>query len=184
MPVFETILAIIAAFTGGATVFQGWKAANRDGQALALSKSLALGPTRVQSEYDRHYNRMGEKFAMGDDTANNSLSNILNNMLQQQLMDSLYALLNDESGAALLGRLVSTSDNARNGTIRVLGDQYQRLAIAAPIARSPQVDAFCDVCHSGIYGTRYKCKICPDYDECEQCYKTTGYHAGHAFYAL
>jgi hypothetical protein len=66
MPIIEIVCAIIGAFTGGLTVFQGHKAAKRDKESLALSRSLSSGSSSVQSEYDRHYNRMGERFARGD----------------------------------------------------------------------------------------------------------------------
>ena len=36
----------------------------------------------------------------------------------------------------------------------------------------------CDGCSSGIYGTRYKCLMCPDYDLCSSCEKK-GTHVNH-----
>ena len=36
----------------------------------------------------------------------------------------------------------------------------------------------CDGCSSAIYGTRFKCLVCPDYDLCSSC-ETKGLHVDH-----
>jgi hypothetical protein len=43
-------------------------------------------------------------------------------------------------------------------------------------------NVYCDGCQQGIYGIRYKCKNCPDYDLCESC-MGKGIHTtlGHTF---
>ena len=40
------------------------------------------------------------------------------------------------------------------------------------------VGVTCDGCSSAIYGTRYKCLVCPDYDLCSSCEKK-GEHVDH-----
>ncbi|KAL1737280.1 hypothetical protein EV714DRAFT_241203 [Schizophyllum commune] len=56
------------------------------------------------------------------------------------------------------------------------------------VSGSPPVhthNAFCDICSSRIYGDRYKCITCPDFDTCSSCYgKTKAEHPGHAFAKL
>jgi len=44
----------------------------------------------------------------------------------------------------------------------------------------------CDGCNDNIYGTRYKCASCPDYDLCSKCYGDIEKHhdLGHTFYHL
>lgn len=32
------------------------------------------------------------------------------------------------------------------------------------------IDVTCDACSATVQGTRYKCTVCPDYDECEACH--------------
>jgi hypothetical protein len=58
------VVAIISAFTGANSVFQSWRA-NRDAKK-ALSQSLEIGPPHVRDEYNRHLDRLGDRFARGD----------------------------------------------------------------------------------------------------------------------
>jgi hypothetical protein len=46
--------------------------------------------------------------------------------------------------------------------------------------QSHHPDVVCDGCQSGIWGPRYKCKTCPDYDLCSTC-KEKGIHTEHEF---
>ena len=45
------------------------------------------------------------------------------------------------------------------------------------------VGVVCDGCGGSIYGTRYKCHVCRDYDLCTAC-KDRGYHNEHSMAAL
>lgn len=45
------------------------------------------------------------------------------------------------------------------------------------------VGVTCDGCSSSIYGTRYKCLVCPDYDLCSSCEKK-GEHVDHNMVAI
>jgi hypothetical protein len=95
------------------------------------------------------------------------LSNILNNMVYRQLQEYMNSIVfggipGNLSG--VLGRTLSVSDNIRIRTISALTDQYQRLAIAAPIATSPQGFRFCDVCNCTNSRAFYHCTSCYDYD--------------------
>ena len=41
----------------------------------------------------------------------------------------------------------------------------------------------CDGCSGPVYGTRYKCTVCPDYDLCERC-RSVGKHIEHPKIAI
>ncbi len=41
----------------------------------------------------------------------------------------------------------------------------------------------CDGCSGPIFGNRYKCKTCSNYDLCHHC-KTRGVHSDHSFYTI
>ncbi|KAI0962257.1 hypothetical protein AcV7_001138 [Taiwanofungus camphoratus] len=49
-------------------------------------------------------------------------------------------------------------------------------------ARAVSHNASCNMCDSRIYGDRYKCLNCPDFDTCWSCYRITPeQHPGHGF---
>lgn len=44
--------------------------------------------------------------------------------------------------------------------------------------KGDQHNAICDGCDQPIFGLRYKCLVCPDYDLCEEC-ETKALHSEH-----
>ncbi|EAU92526.1 hypothetical protein CC1G_06537 [Coprinopsis cinerea okayama7 len=59
--------------------------------------------------------------------------------------------------------------------------EQQPASVPAPVAHS----ARCDLCESMIFGDRYKCCNCPDYDTCMSCFAITPeQHPGHSFVKL
>ncbi|OJD12835.1 hypothetical protein AJ78_06637 [Emergomyces pasteurianus Ep9510] len=42
-------------------------------------------------------------------------------------------------------------------------------------------DVFCDGCDMNIFGTRYSCRVCPDFDYCTACKATDSKHKDHGF---
>nr|OQO24327.1 hypothetical protein B0A51_07177 [Rachicladosporium sp. CCFEE 5018] len=69
------VAGIVSLFQGSAALYNSWESrreAQQRSEADAARQgetenSLALGRTRVQGEYDRHFARMGPRFARGDD---------------------------------------------------------------------------------------------------------------------
>ena len=61
------VVAIASAFTGAATVFQGWQARKATKKAAkALSQSLTVGAPQVNEKYNQHLKQLGNRFAKGD----------------------------------------------------------------------------------------------------------------------
>jgi len=68
----------------------------------------------------------------------------------------------------------------------------QSIPRSVRMSRRMSVDAgvhphvICDGCNGNVFGIRYKCATCPDYDLCSKCFETTeSYHdVRHAFYQL
>ncbi|BGP54361.1 hypothetical protein JCM8202_000794 [Rhodotorula sphaerocarpa] len=75
---------------------------------------------------------------------------------------------------------------ARPGATARLTDRGSK-----PAGPSPTVEptplmrhaATCDLCHNGIFGVRFKCLVCPDYDVDAECFMTNveKRHPGHDF---
>ena len=69
------VVAIASAFTGAATVFQGWQARKETKKAAkALSHSLTVGAPQVHEKYSQHLKQLGNKFAKGDGNVSSSPS--------------------------------------------------------------------------------------------------------------
>jgi len=98
-----------------------------------LHHSLEDGGPMIRREYDRNYGRLGPRFAEGDI--------VTQNQLQSQVIMLQSTVINLLEGALHTGRiedinkLYNASEFAREGSIRALRDQYQRMLQAAPIQR-------------------------------------------------
>ncbi|CAK7230420.1 hypothetical protein SCUCBS95973_007567 [Sporothrix curviconia] len=96
-----------------------------------LGDALAASGPMIRREYDRDYARMGARFAEGDTIAQNEL--------QAQIIDlqaSVIRLLQEALDTGVMpdpAALYAAASRARNGSIRALQDQYQRMLTAAPI---------------------------------------------------
>jgi len=56
------------------------------------------------------------------------------------------------------------------------------IVIPPPPPPPPAVKSFvCDGCHNPIYGLRYHCTVCPDFDFCHKCEKAVPHFATHSF---
>ena len=95
-----------------------------------LHDELAASGPMIRREYDRNYARFGARFAEGDQIAQNEL--------QAQIIEmqaSVIRLLQDALVNGTMpdpAALYSAADRARNGSIRALNDQQQRMLAAAP----------------------------------------------------
>ncbi|EPE10555.1 hypothetical protein F503_05650 [Ophiostoma piceae UAMH 11346] len=96
-----------------------------------LRDELAASGPMIRREYDRNYSRFGSRFAEGDQIAQNEL--------QAQIIEmqaSVIRLLQDALVNGTMpdpAALYSAAGRARNGSIRALNDQHQRMLAAAPI---------------------------------------------------
>ncbi|KJR88169.1 uncharacterized protein SPSK_10769 [Sporothrix schenckii 1099-18] len=99
-----------------------------------LRDALAASGPMIRGEYDRDYERLGSRFAVGDAIAENEL--------QAQIIDlqaSVIRLLQDALETGTLpdpAVLYAAAGRARNGSIQALRDQYQRMMVAAPVQRA------------------------------------------------
>ncbi|KAK4160606.1 hypothetical protein QBC43DRAFT_325272 [Cladorrhinum sp. PSN259] len=90
-----------------------------------LRRSLEHGGPSIQREFDRYLRNMGSRFAQGDLVAQTQLqSQII--ILQSSVIKILEeALITGQPPD--ISRLYNTSEFAREGSIRALQDQYQRM---------------------------------------------------------
>lgn len=58
---------------------------------------------------------------------------------------------------------------------------HNRSQVAEPESQPVLHHAVCDMCDSQIYGDRYKCLDCPDYDTCAGCFAITPEQHPHSF---
>jgi hypothetical protein len=68
--VFGVVAGIISAFHDSLSLYRSWKQKKkerrRNSKNESLEQSLSLGETKIQQEYDLHFARLGQRFAVGD----------------------------------------------------------------------------------------------------------------------
>jgi len=98
-----------------------------------LRHSLEHGGAMVRKEYNRDVARLGPRFAEGDSITQTQLQSqviMLQGTVIGLLEDALYT-----GRIADINKLYNASEFAREGSIRALQDQYQRMLQAAPVRR-------------------------------------------------
>jgi hypothetical protein len=64
------VAAVVTAFNGSAKLYQSWrdkrKERAKNAQNQNLERSLTIGATTVQKEYDGYHAKLGPEFAAGD----------------------------------------------------------------------------------------------------------------------
>lgn len=150
--VTTVVASIVSAFASGMDIFKRMKAKQRSKknrnkpgrlseEEWQLQTSLQDRPREIKAEYDRNLARLGNRFAVGDSTAQTSLNHtllILNTGLIQILS---HALSNDTKAQALSRRsLLNLSENAAADAVRALEQLEGRLSstskltLTAPLA--------------------------------------------------
>ncbi|KAF2501398.1 hypothetical protein BU16DRAFT_197728 [Lophium mytilinum] len=102
----------------------------RDGAELRLSNSLRRGPADIQTQYERSYGVVGERFAKGDAIAHASLAETLLK-LNTGLVGIIASFLNHDRKDNLnldYKSLTNLSDASRAEAIDTLNLLYQRLS--------------------------------------------------------
>ncbi|KAK3350617.1 hypothetical protein B0H65DRAFT_92905 [Neurospora tetraspora] len=106
----------------------------RGGDEEDLRDSLQRGGPLVQGQYDQLYSRMGPQFAQGDLLAQTQIQGqiiTLQGTVIKMLEEALYT-----GDPPDVRKLYNASEFAREGSMRALRDQYQRLLQSAPIDRA------------------------------------------------
>ncbi|KAK3078251.1 hypothetical protein LTS18_008062 [Coniosporium uncinatum] len=101
-----------------------------------VQEELEVAGPLIRREYNRGYDVLGSRFAMGDVTTQNQLqAQII--ALQQTVITTLQqSLYRPESlTKAEVFKLLDSVDTARNGSIDALHSQYQRMIQEAPVKR-------------------------------------------------
>jgi len=148
--VIGAVAAVVSAFKDGLSLFRSrheWTTAKR---GSALDHSLVTGATQVQSEYDRDFQRLGKRFATGDDIARMELMSTVIK-LQGTLIAILQSWVHSNGQVHLdLSTLQLASDTSRVESINSLGSLFQRLSVVAPIQQnfrtitSSSYEGFCE----------------------------------------
>ena len=138
--VTAVVASIVSAFASGMDIFKRMKARQRSKKSRnnpdrlteewwQLQTSLQDRPQEIKAEYDRNLARLGNRFAVGDSTAQTSLNHtllILNTGLIQILS---HALSSDIKAQALSRRsLLKLSENAAADAVRALEQLEGRLS--------------------------------------------------------
>ncbi|KAF2814817.1 uncharacterized protein BDZ99DRAFT_494712 [Mytilinidion resinicola] len=147
--VSNCVNSIVHAFTDGFAVFRrlrekrrrkksrkagagagGVRPDARAGAELRLSNSLRKGPADIQTQYERNYGVVGERFAKGDAIAHASLAETLLK-LNTGLVGIIASFLNHDRKETLdldYKSLTNLSDASRAEAIDTLNLLYQRLS--------------------------------------------------------
>jgi hypothetical protein len=68
--VFGVVAGIISAFHNSLSLYRSWKQKKKERRRNSKNESwelsLSLGETKIQGEYDFHFARLGQRFAVGD----------------------------------------------------------------------------------------------------------------------
>jgi hypothetical protein len=127
------------------------KSASRS-REVDLRRSLEYGGPQIRGEYDQSYARLGSRFAEGDceypedaprdcDRMLTRKKVVAQTQLQGQIITLQGTVIKMLEEALLTGRppdinkLYNASEFAREGSVRALRDQYQRMLQAAPLQR-------------------------------------------------
>lgn len=155
--VAATVLSILAAFGSGMDVFKCLRAKQRakkqdkqgrklTAEELRLEQSLSHGPEQIRAEYDRSVQRLGDRFKVGDTSAQTSLVHILL-VLNTGLANLIHQALPENSKAREMSKrsLLRLSEVAAADTLNILGQLNKRLSSfprlvteTPPQARMPQ----------------------------------------------
>ncbi|KAH6708841.1 hypothetical protein BKA61DRAFT_738734 [Leptodontidium sp. MPI-SDFR-AT-0119] len=155
--VVAVVAAIVSGFGASVTMFQQWKKRNADGGGSRSSISTTIfqpwkakapkeqeareseivlsesGPL-VQKEYNHDVKRLGDKFAMGDDIGRSQMQSHLITLQQSIITLLTEAVTNGRSADQInLSHLMATSKSVREGSIRTLSDQFQRMSTAGSL---------------------------------------------------
>ncbi len=141
--------SIVSAFASGMDIFKRMKAKQRTKKSRnkppdrlteeewQLHTSLQDRPRQIKAEYDRNLSRLGNRFAVGDSTAQTSLNHtllILNTGLIQILS---HALSSDSKAQALSRRsLLDLSENAAADAVRALEQLESRLSSTSQLTQT------------------------------------------------
>ncbi|KAF4625296.1 hypothetical protein G7Y89_g12873 [Cudoniella acicularis] len=134
------VAAVVQAFNGSVTLYRSWRDKRRErlenAQNQNLERSLTIGGTTVQREYDGHFARLGREFAVGDDRAKAELTGYVIKL--QHTIITMMTESNSSFALVLpsLPTIYSTSEDTRMGVVSALAQQYQRIAQARPLSGS------------------------------------------------
>ncbi|KAF2098408.1 hypothetical protein NA57DRAFT_77200 [Rhizodiscina lignyota] len=109
----------------------------RDPDRDNLERSLTRSGAAIQSAYNADYDRLGQRFAMGDIIAQNELqAQVI--QLQQTVISILEEAVYSgrQPSRADMATLFKASEAAREGSIQALNHQYQRLLENNPKQRA------------------------------------------------
>ncbi|KAH7348860.1 hypothetical protein BKA65DRAFT_477243 [Rhexocercosporidium sp. MPI-PUGE-AT-0058] len=139
LEIVAAIAGIVSAFNGSITLYRSWRDKRRErrnAQNQNLERSLSLGGTTVQQEYNVYIARLGQRFAIGDAQARAELSQYVIRL--QHIIITLMTESGTEGVVVLPGLpgMLSDSEGTRTGAVRTMAEQYQRMMQARPLYSS------------------------------------------------